>query len=96
MAINKFKLTAQPLSSHDLHLPYEKRNARETNRGAKYLSQLPKSNKKQISDEELEEARRRGCYKVLPPVLGPHEEEPTMIELLQEIDEQLKNSLILY
>ena len=96
MAINKVKLVAQPLSFHDLHSPYEKRNARETNRGANHLSQFPKGDKKQTSDEELEEARRRGCYKVLPPVLGPHEEEPTMSELLQEIDEQLIKALILY
>ena len=57
MAINKVKLVAQPLSSHDLHPPYEKRNAREMNRGANHLGQSPKGDKKQTSDEELEEAR---------------------------------------
>ena len=96
MAINKVKIVALPLSSHDLYSPYEKRNAREMNRGANHLSQFPKGDKKQTSDEELEEAQRRGCYKVMPPVLGPHEEEATMSELLQEIDEQLKKALILY
>jgi hypothetical protein len=96
MANNKVKLVAQPLTSHDLHSPYERRNIRETNRGTNHLSRFPKAGKKQTSDEELEEARRRGCYKVLPPVLGPHEEEPTMSELLQEIDEQVKKAFILY
>jgi hypothetical protein len=31
-------------------------------------------NKRQTSDEELEELRRRGRYVVLPPVEGPPEE----------------------
>lgn len=95
MAINKNDLDAQPLSSHELNSPYETLTARETNRGATHLSQCPKGCKKQTSDEELEEARRRGCYRVLPPVLGPHEKEPTMSELLQEIEEELLKTLIL-
>ena len=96
MAINEVKLVAQPLSSHDLHSPYEKRNGRETNRGANHLSQFPKGDKKQTSDEELEEARRRGCYRVLPPVLGPHEKVETVDELLKDIDEEVRQALRFY
>jgi hypothetical protein len=51
--------------------------------------------KKQISDVELEEARRRGCYRVLPPVIAPQEKEQTMSELLQDIDEEVRRGLIL-
>jgi hypothetical protein len=63
---------------------------------AEHLSQFPEVCKKQISDVELEEARKRGCYKVLPPVGAPHEKAPTMSELLQEIDEEVHKALILY
>ena len=63
---------------------------------AEHLSRFPEVCKKQTSDLELEEARRRGCYRVLPPVAAPHENEPTMSELLQEIDEEVRKALILY
>ena len=49
--------------------------------------------KRQTSDEELEEARRRGCYLVLPPVLGPHEEVRNVDEVLKDIDEEVKKTL---
>jgi hypothetical protein len=96
MAIDKVNFEAQLLNSHELHSPYEKLTARETNRGVNHLSQDPKGCTKQTSDEELEEVRRRGCYRVLPPVLAPHEKEPTMSELLQELDEAVRRALILY
>ncbi len=51
--------------------------------------------KKQTSDEELEEVRRRGCYQVLPPVLGPHEKGFTVDELLKDIDEEVQKTLAL-
>ena len=63
---------------------------------AEHLSRFPEVFKKQTSDVELEEARRRGCYRVLPPVAAPDVKESTMSELLQEIDEQVKKALILY
>jgi hypothetical protein len=93
MARNKVNPDAQPRSSHELHSPSETRTAFETNRGANYLSQFPKECKKQTSDEELAEARRRGCYRVLPPVLGPHEEVRTVDELLQDIDAEVRQAL---
>jgi hypothetical protein len=65
-------------------------------RRAEHLRRFSEECKKQLSDEELEEARRRGCYKVLPPVAAPHEKDPTMSELLQEIDEAVKKALILF
>ena len=37
---------------------------------AEHLSRFSEMCKKQLSDEELEEAIRRGCYKVLPPVVS--------------------------
>jgi hypothetical protein len=46
-------------------------------------------------DEELEEARRRGCYKVLPPVLGPNETVRTVNELLKNIDAEVRQALLL-
>jgi hypothetical protein len=49
--------------------------------------------KRQVSDEELEEARRRGCYRVLPPVLGPHEKVCTVDELIKDIDEQVRKDI---
>ena len=63
---------------------------------AEHLSRFPELCKKQTSDVELEEARRRGCYRVLPPIAAPHKKEPTMNELLQEIDEGVRKALILY
>ena len=93
MATNKVKLKAQPLNSHELTSSSETRNPLETNRGANHLSQFPKKCKKQTSDEELEEARRRGCYTLLPPVLGPHEKVRTMDELLKDIDEEVRQAL---
>jgi hypothetical protein len=63
---------------------------------AEHLSSFPELCKKQTSDVELEEARRRGCYRVLPPIAAPHKKEPTMSELLQEIDEEVRKALILY
>ena len=96
MAINKVNLDAQPLSFHGLHSPYETPTALETNSGANHLSQFPKGCKKQTSDEELEEARRRGCYRVLPPVLGPHEKVKTVDELLKDIDEEVRQALRFY
>ena len=52
--------------------------------------------KRQTSAAELEEARKRGCYRVLPPVSAPHEKEPTMSELLQEIDEAVLRAVVFY
>jgi hypothetical protein len=49
--------------------------------------------KRQTSDEELEEVHRRGCYRVLPPVLGPYEQVRTVDELLKDIDEEVKKKL---
>jgi hypothetical protein len=74
---------------------YKKSTFLEAKRWADHLSRFPEVCKKQISDIELEEARRRGCYRVLPPVAAPHEKEPTMSELLQEIDEEVRKALIL-
>jgi hypothetical protein len=96
MAINEIKLDAQSQSSHELHSPYETLTALETNRGANLLSQFPKGCKKQTSDEELEEARRRGCYRVLPPVLGPHEKVKTVDELLEDIAAEVRQALRFY
>ncbi len=95
MAINGVNLDAQPLSSHELHSPSETRTALETNDGANHLSQFPKGCKKQTSHEALEEVRRRGCYRVLPPVLGPQEKVRTVDELLKDIDEEVRQALIL-
>jgi hypothetical protein len=75
---------------------HKKSTVLEAKYWAQHLSQFPEMCKKQISDVELEEARKRGCYKVLPPVAAPHEKEPTMSELLQEIDEEVHKALILY
>ena len=74
---------------------YKKSTVLEAKRWADHLSRFPEVCKKQTSDVELEEARRRGCYRVLPPVAAPHEKEPTMSELLQEIDEEVRKALIL-
>jgi hypothetical protein len=93
MAINEVNLKAPPLNSHELPSPSETRNPLETNRGANHLGQFPKGYKKQTSAEELAEARRRGCYTVLPPVLGPHEKARTVDELLNDIDEEVRQSL---
>ena len=93
MAINKVNRKAPPLNAHELPSPFETRNPLETNRGANHLSQFPQGSKKQTSEEELEEARRRGCYTVLPPVLGPHEKVRTMDELLKDIDEEVRQAL---
>jgi hypothetical protein len=75
---------------------YKESTAREAKCWAEHLSRFPEVCKKQTSDAELEEALRRGCYRVLPPVAAPNVKEPTMSELLQEIDEQVKKALILY
>ena len=75
---------------------YRKSTALEAKCWAEHLSRFPEVCKKQTSDLELEEARRRGWYRVLPPVAAPHEKEPTMSELLQEIDEEVRKALILY
>jgi hypothetical protein len=96
MAINGVNLDAQPLSSHELHSPSETRTDLETNHEANHLSQFPKGCKKQTSDEELEEARRRGCYRVLPPALGPYEKVKTVDELLKDIDEEVRQALRFY
>jgi|WetSurMetagenome_2_1015567.scaffolds.fasta_scaffold950222_1 hypothetical protein len=95
MANNKVKSDAQPLSSHEVNSPSETRTALETNHEGNPLGQFPKGGKIQTSDEALEEARRRGCYKVLPPVLGPHEKVRTVDELLKDIDEEVRQALIL-
>ncbi len=95
MAINDVNLDAQPLSTHELHSPAVTRTALETNHGANHLSQFPRKCKKQTSDEELEEARRLGCYRVLPSVLGPHEKVRTLDELLKDIDEEVRQALII-
>ena len=49
--------------------------------------------KRQTSNEELEEVLKRGCYRVVPPVLGPHEKVCTVDELLKDIDEEVKETL---
>ena len=66
---------------------YKESTALEAKCWAEHLSRFPEVCKKQTSDVELEEARKRGCYRVLPPVEAPHEKEQTMSELLQEINE---------
>ena len=76
-----------------LTLRYKESTALEAKCWAEYLSRFPEVCKKQTSDEELEEAHRRGCYRVLPPVVAPREKEPTMSELLQEIDEEVWKAL---
>jgi hypothetical protein len=45
------------------------------------LHELRSQYKRQTSDKELEEVRKRGRYVVLPPVEGPQEEdwEPFMV-----------------
>jgi hypothetical protein len=93
MATNKINLKAQPLNSHELPSSSETRNPLETNFGANHLSQFPQGSKKQTSEEELEEARRRTCYTVLPPVLEPHEKARTVDDLLKDIDEEVRQSL---
>ena len=75
---------------------YKKATVLDAKCWAEHLSRFPEVCKKQTSDVELEEARRRGCYRVLPPVAAPDVKESTMSELLQEIDEQVKKALILY
>ena len=75
---------------------YKESTALEAKCWAEHLSRFPEVCKKQTSDVELEEARRRGCYRVLPPIAAPNVKEPTMSELLQEIDEQVQKALILY
>lgn len=89
----KVKLDVQSPDSDKLNSPDE--TALKTNSWANHLSQFPKVCKKQTSDEELEEARRRGCYKVLPPVLGPNETVRTVDELLQDIDAEVRQALVL-
>ena len=89
----KVKLDVQSPNSHKLNSPDE--TALETNSWANHLSQFPKVCKEQTSYEELEEARRRGCYKVLPPVLGPNETVRTVDELLKDIDAEVRQALIL-
>ena len=74
---------------------YKESTALEAKCWAEHLSRFPEACKKQTSDAELEEALKRGCYRVLPPVAAPHEEEQTMSELLQEIDEAVLKTLIL-
>jgi hypothetical protein len=86
-------LDVQGLGSHELHSPSETLTALETNRWADHLGRFAEVCKKQTSDEELEEARRRGCYRVLPPVLGPHEKVRTVEELLKDIDEEVRQAL---
>ena len=74
---------------------YKKSTVLEAKCWAEHLSRFPEVCKKQTSDLELEEARKRGCYRVLPPVAAPHEKEQTMSELLQEIDEAVLKTLII-
>ena len=61
---------------------------------AEHLNRFPEACKKQTSDVELEEARRRGCYRVLPPVGASEDQDQTMGELLQEIDAEVRKALI--
>jgi hypothetical protein len=68
--------------------------ALEAKSWSEHLSRLPELCRKQTSEIELEEARKRGCYRVLPPVVAPHENEPPMCELLQEIDEEVMSVLL--
>ena len=89
----KVKLDLQSPDSHKLASPDQTRL--ETDGWANQLSQFPKVCKQQTSDEELEEARRRDCYKVLPPVLGPHETARTVDELLKDIDAEVRQTLVL-
>ena len=89
----KVKLDVQSPDSRKLTSPDKTR--RETKCWANHLSQFSKVCKEQTSDEELEEARRRGCYKVLPPVLGPDEKVCTLDELLRDIDAELRQELVL-
>ena len=74
---------------------YKKSTVLEAKCWAEHLSRFPEACKKQTSDAELEEALKRGCYRVLPPVAAPHEKEQTMSELLQEIDEAVLKTLII-
>jgi hypothetical protein len=89
----RVKLDVQSLNSHKLTSP--DKTTRAPNSWAKHLSQFPKLCKEQISDEELEEARRRGCYKVLPPVLEPNDTVRTVDELLKAIDAEVRQALVL-
>lgn len=91
MGINKVKLYAQPPSPHELHS-----NCPRDESWGKPSKPTPKGCKKQTSDEELEEARRRGCYRVLPPALGPYEKVKTVDELLKDIDEEVRQALRFY
>jgi hypothetical protein len=75
---------------------YKESTALEAKSWAEHLSRFPETCKKQTSNVELEEAHKRGCYRVLPPVAAPHEKEPTLSELLQEIDDAVRRALILY
>jgi hypothetical protein len=90
---SKVKLDVQSPDSHKLNSPCG--TALKTNCWANHLSQFPKVCKEQTSDEELEEARRRGCYQVLPPVLGPNETARTVDELLQDIDAEVRQTLMI-
>ena len=74
---------------------YQTSTAFEAKCWTEHLSRFPEVCKKQISDLELEEARRCGRYRVLPPVIAPQENEQTMSELLQEIDEEVRRGLLL-
>ena len=80
----------------ELTSQYKESTALEARCWAGNLSRFSEVCKKQTSDVEVEEARRRGCYRVLPPVVAPLEKEPTMSELLQEIYEEVRKALILY
>lgn len=92
---NKGNVNLQTQGPPELTPRYQTSTAFEAKCWTEHLSRFPEVCKKQISDVELEEARRRGCYRLLPPVAAPHEKEPTMSELLQEIEEELLKTLIL-
>jgi hypothetical protein len=92
---NKVNVNLQAQGPPELTPRYQTSAAFEAKCWTEHLSRFPEVCKKQISDVELEEARRRGCYRVLPPVIAPQEKEQTMSELLQEIDEEVRRGLIL-
>lgn len=92
---NNGNVNLQTQGPPELTPRYQTPAAFEAKCWTEHLSRFHEVCKKQISDVELEEARRRGCYRVLPPVIAPQEKEQTMSELLQEIDEELRRGLIL-
>ncbi len=89
----KGNANVQMHGSPELTSLYQESTAFDAKRWAENLSRFYEVCKKQTSEAELAEARQRGCYRVLPPVVEPPDNDPTISELLQELDESIRKSL---